>query len=751
MTSGSDKTKAAPAAAVAKSWPKVVAGGIAVLLVALAIASWWLLGRPRATPQPAGPRVQASFVGSAACESCHAAEYRAWKGSQHERAMQHASADTVLGDFNDAKFRYAGVESRFFKRDGKFFVRTDGPDGKLADFEIQYTYGVFPLQQYLIEFPDGRIQALSISWDARPKAEGGQRWFHQYPNERVDYRDELHWTRRAQNWNFMCADCHSTDVRKNYDATTNRFDTKWAEISVGCEACHGPGSNHLAWTRDKTADATKGLTVTFDERRGVSWRIDPVTGNAGRSAPKDSDVEIGVCAQCHARRAQIAEGYHAGEGFLDHYLPALLTPPLYYPDGQQRGEVYIWGSFLQSKMYAKGVTCSDCHDPHSQKTRLSGNGVCAQCHLPAKYDSPAHHFHVAGKPGSRCVDCHMPATTYMVIDPRRDHSMRVPRPDLSASLGTPNACNGCHKDKDARWAEAAMENWYGHQPRGFQQFAAAFDAAERGAAQAGPELVAMLNDPAQPAIVRATAAAALQRYPSPEMLAALRRGLQNFDPLLRHASLGALEALPPEQRAALAAPLLGDPVRTVRIEAARLLAPAAASLVGAQRDAFDAAAKEYVDTLRYTADRPESRTALGTFYGTLGRYNEAERALRSAIALAPRYVPAYANLADLRRAQGRNADAEALLREGLAAVPDDASLHHALGLALVRLRRMPEALRELSRAAALAPDDARFAYVYAVGLNSAGRRAEALKELERALKQHPDDRELRAARAEFAR
>jgi len=742
-------------ARVASGFPKrnaaLVAAGILLLVVALAIAMWWLAGRRPAAPHPAAPQAPAGFVGSAACESCHAAEYRTWKGSQHERAMQHASADTVLGDFNDAKFRYAGVESRFFKRDGKFFVHTDGPDGKLADFEIKYTYGVYPLQQYLIEFPDGRIQALSITWDARPKGEGGQRWFHQYPNEKIDHRDELHWTKRAQNWNFMCADCHSTDVRKNYDAATNRFDTKWAEISVGCEACHGPGSNHLAWTRDKTADATKGLTVTFDERRGVSWRIDPAKGNAERSAPKESDVESGVCAQCHARRAQIAQGYHAGERYLDYYLPALLTPPLYYPDGQQRGEVYVWGSFLQSRMYAKGVTCSDCHDPHSQKTRLPGNGVCAQCHLPAKYDSPAHHFHVAGQPGSRCVDCHMPTTTYMVIDPRRDHSMRVPRPDLSASLGTPNACNGCHKDKDARWAEAAMQKWYGHQPRGFQQFAAAFDAAGRGAAQAGPELVALLNDPGQADIVRATAAAALQRYPSQEMLDALRRGLQNFDPLLRKASLAALEALPPEQRAALAAPLLGDPVRTMRIEAARVLAPAAASLAGAQRAAFDAAAKEYVATLRYNADRPESRTALGTFYGALGRYDEAERALRSAIALAPRYVPAYANLADLRRAQERDADAEAVLREGIASVPDDAGLHHALGLALVRLKRMPEALRELSRAAALAPDDARFAYVYAVGLNSAGRRADALNELERALKRHPDDRELRAARAQFAR
>jgi tetratricopeptide (TPR) repeat protein len=752
VASRSGKRKAAPVAADAKRSPTIVAAGITVLVVALATATWWLVGQERAAPRPAAPRAAASFVGSTACKSCHGAQYQAWKGSQHERAMQRATAATVLGDFDDARFRYAGVESRFYKRDGKFFVRTDGPDGKLADFEIKYTFGVYPLQQYLIAFPDGRIQALSITWDTRPKADGGQRWFRQYPGETIDYRDELHWTRRAQNWNFMCADCHSTDVRKNYDAATNRYDTKWAEISVGCEACHGPGSRHLAWARDKpAADASKGLTVSFDERRGVAWRIDPASGNAVRSAPKDDDVEIGVCAQCHSRRAQIAGGYHAGERYLDHYLPTLLTQPQYYPDGQQRGEDYVWGSFLQSKMHAKGVTCSDCHDPHGQKTRLPGNEVCAQCHLPAKYDSPAHHFHVPRKPGSRCVDCHMPTTTYMVVDPRRDHSMRVPRPDLSASLGTPNACNRCHGDKDAKWAQAALQKWYGHQPRGYQQFAAAFAAAERGAAAAGAELLAVLNDPAQAAIVRATAAEALGRYPSREALQALQRGLENHDALLRRASLAGLEALPPEQRAAIAAPLLRDPVLVVRIEAARLLAPAAASLAGAQRAAFDAAAGEYVATLRYNADRPESRTGLGTFYGTLGRYDEAERALRSALALAPRFVPAYVNLADLHRAQGRDADAEAVLREGLAAVPGDASLHYALGLALVRLKRMPEALHELARAVALAPDNARFAYVYAVGLHSVGRRSDALQELDRALARHPDDRELRDARAQLAR
>lgn len=708
-------------------------------------------GEPR-QPDAAAPRPAPRFVGSAACRECHAPEYQAWQGSQHDRAMQHATASTVLGDFNDAVFRYAGVETRFFTRDGKFFVRTDGADGALADFEVKYTYGVYPLQQYLVEFPDGRVQALSITWNARPKTEGGQRWFHQYPNEKIDHRDELHWTKRAQNWNFMCADCHSTDVRKNYDAREDRFATAWAEINVGCEACHGPGSNHAALAREKPAEAAKGLTVALDQRRGVTWAIDPATGNATRSRPKSGDAEIEVCAQCHARRAQIAEGYHAGRPFLDHYLPSLIAPPLYHVDGQQREEVYVWGSYLQSKMHAKGVTCSDCHEPHSQQIRAPGNAVCAQCHLPAKYDAPSHHFHATGKAGSRCADCHMPATTYMVIDPRRDHGMRVPRPDLTVSIGTPNACTGCHADRPAKWADAALRERHGRAPQGFQTFATAFDAAARGSADASPLLAALVGDPAQPPIVRATAAQLLGGFPSAEMLQAIRRGLADADGLVRLGSLVAADAVPPDQRAALVAPLLGDPLRAVRIEAARLTAAVpAGTLTPAQMAAFDAAADEFIAAQNYNADRPEARTALGTFYAARGRPEDAERLLRSAIALEPRHVPAYVNLADLRRAQGRDADAEAVLREGLAANPDDASLHHALGLALVRLQRMPEALTELRRATQLAPGNTRFAYVHAVGLNSVGRAGDALKEIDRALKRHPDNRDLLLAGALLAR
>lgn len=727
------------------TWPAITVG--AALVAGVLFAT---LGR---SPEPPAVTAQGEpeFIGSTACTECHADAYQAWQGSQHQLAMQHATEATVRGDFNDAKFNYAGVESTFFRRDGKYFVRTDGPDSALADFEIKYTYGVYPLQQYLIEFPDGRIQALSIAWDSHAKDAGGQRWFHLYPAERVDHRDELHWTKRSQNWNFMCADCHSTDVRKNYDAATDTFRTKWSEISVGCEACHGPGSRHSEWAKAHGADPTRGLTVALDERHGATWKIDPTTGNATRSDAKRTDREIEVCAQCHARRAQIAEGYHAGKPFLDYYRPALLSAGLYYPDGQQRDEVYIWGSYLQSKMHRAGVTCSDCHEPHSQKLRAEGNAVCAQCHSPAKYDAPSHHFHKPGR-GARCVDCHMPAATYMVVDPRRDHSMRIPRPDLSVALDVPNACNGCHADKTAQWADEAVRKWHGHRPEGFQRFAATLAAAERGDARAGGNLAVLSGDLSQPAIARATAAEALARFPSQSALAALQRGVTDADPLVRRASVTALATVPLERRVPLVAPLLDDPVRKVRIEAVSSLAGAAdTALDPAQRASFDRAAAEFEAVQRYNADRPEARTALGSFYAQRGRYADAEKEFQAATAMDPRYVPAYVNLADMRRSQGRDADAEAVLREGLKQFPENAALQHTYGLALARLKRMPEALDALAQAARLAPDDARFAYVYAVALNSVGKTREAITEVDRALARHADDRDLLNAGAAFAR
>ncbi len=712
----------------------------AVLLSAVALG-WWLLPRP---PQaaPAAIVAQAHYVGTQACAQCHDKQHAAWQGSQHQLAMQHATPASVLGDFNNAHFTYAGVTSTFFQRDGKYFVRTDGKDGKLADFEVKYTYGVAPLQQYLVEFPDGRIQALSIAWDTRPKPQGGQRWYHLYPKERITHTDPLHWTRAAQNWNFMCAECHSTDVHKNYDAASDTFKTTWSEISVGCEACHGAGSAHVDWARNKGSASDKGLAVRFDERAGAHWAIDAATGNAKRSAPRATRKEIETCALCHARRGQIWEGHVPGRPLADTHQPALLSAGLYEDDGQMRDEVYNYGSFLQSRMYQQGVTCSDCHDPHSGKLREPGNGVCFQCHSAEKYGGQAHTGHPLTPELASCPACHMPVRNYMVVDSRHDHSFRVPRPDLSVQYGTPNACNDCHKDKSAQWAASAIEKWHGPQRKGLQAWTPAFHAARTGSADSKNLLLATAQDRSQPAIGRATAYAELADYLSPNLVSEVQKGLHDEDEIVRLGALRGLAGVPAEQRWGLANHLLTDPVRAVRIEAVSFLLPVPEqSLTPEQRAALDKGIAEYIAVQQVNADRPEGHVNLGLLYSQRNQLDKAEAQYKAALALDPGFVRGYVNLADLYRSMGREADGEKLLRAALQTAPREAVLHHTLGLLLVRQKRYAEAIAELGAAARLAPADARYAYVYAIALDSTGKRREALKVLEASYSRHPADRD----------
>jgi predicted CXXCH cytochrome family protein len=570
------------------------------------------------------------YVGSAQCASCHVTEYAAWRSSQHAQAMQDATPKTVLGRFDGTTFVNAGVRYVFSRRGDTSIVNTIGGDGTPHDYVVRYTFGVWPLQQYLVELPNGRVQALLVAWDARP-APHGQRWFSLTPGAEAAHTDPFHWTGRQYNWNYMCADCHSTAVRKQYDARTDAFHTTFAEINVSCEACHGPSSGHLIWAKYPAVIRNvlwhdDGIPSRFTDRRGVVWSIDSATGNAHRNAPRPSDHEIETCAQCHARRNHIAEGYTAGADLLDYYTPLPVLTGMYFPDGQQRDEVYTYGSFLQSRMYSAGVTCADCHDPHTQQLRRPGNQVCLQCHRSAKYDVPTHHFHAMGGSGAQCVSCHLPDTTYMQIDSRHDHSIRIPRPDRSVTLGVPNACNRCHTDRSAQWAGDAVARWYPHRNPGFQRFAGAFAADDRGDASAIDSLVAVANDPTEPWMVRSSALARMAPYPTPIALAAAKRWSSDSVALVRFYALEILNGFGDQDRVAVAAPLLRDPRRSIRQEAAWMLAPVATSLTGQSRAAFDAAAAEFIDSQRYNADRAPNRLRLASFFGELGQYDSAAAA-----------------------------------------------------------------------------------------------------------------------------
>jgi tetratricopeptide (TPR) repeat protein len=717
----------------------VAAASLAAL--GLVAADWYV-----ALPEDAQPQ----YVGRGACIECHQAQHAAYEGSHHDLAMDRATEATVLGDFHDAELEHHGIRARMFRRDGKFFVHTEGPDGQMADFEVKYVFGVDPLQQYLVEFDRpadmpphevARLQVLRWSWDTRNK-----RWFHLDPpdvKERLDPSDELHWTGLAQRWNTMCADCHSTNLQRNYDVQRGQYRTTWSEIDVSCEACHGPGSLHVQLARAKW--------FFWDRRRGYAL---------ARLKDASNWPQVQACAPCHSRRRVLAEGYQAGCNYYDYFANELLGAGTYHADGQILDEVYELGSFVQSKMFHKNIRCTDCHDPHSLKLRHTGNQVCTSCHQhPAgKYDGAIHHRHADGSPGAQCVNCHMPSTTYMELDPRRDHSLRVPRPDLSVQLGTPNACTGCHlrdavlpgvaggstpADKAAwqqrddlkeyadwlaaarrgdevararlaevdRWADATLARWYGPQRRLEKHFATALHAAREMRTGADAALRELLADRQQPAIARATAALELVAWleGSRDNHAALRGALADRDPQVRAAAVLALaqDASPPVVSAL--AKLLGDPTRLVRTEAARALAQSggASQLGPDERAAFHRALTECLAAAEADRDRAAGHLTLGILYESLGQLEQAEEAYRTAIRVEPRSIGPRTNLAALYDRRWQQAQQQALRLVQAGQRPQAEQALAALGALPLWIQQLrEEELALLERDALLAPDNA---------------------------------------------
>ena len=703
-----------------RSWriAGIAALGVIVFSVPLYVARETQRNATDVAPVMSG----ASFVGREQCIDCHTQAYELWLGSDHDNAMDIASEQTVLGDFNDIEFEHGGVTSRFYKQGDEHFVFTEGPGGEMAEFEVRYTFGVEPLQQYLVPFPGGRLQALPIAWDTER-----QRWFALYPDTRIAAGDWLHWTRNGQNWNGMCAECHSTNLRKGYDAENKTFNTTWSEIDVSCEACHGPGSQHVAWAE-----------------------IDPMGrpevedyGLVVRSSSVDNRQQVEMCAPCHSRRGEVGDYDHSQVNLLENVVPSLLEEGIYHPDGQILEEDYVWGSFVQSKMYRHGVRCNDCHDVHSLVLHKEGNELCLQCHQGDTYDTDTHHFHqqvVDGEPsdGALCVKCHMPEQLYMVVDYRADHSIRVPRPDLSLKIGVPNACSqsGCHNDQSVEWSVQAYTEWYGKARK--PHFGTVLAAARAGEVGAQDGLTSLVENPLYPAIVRATALSASQAYPGEQTSRLMQRALNDDEALLRHTAVEGVAAETPERLVELLAPLLFDSVRAVRISAASRLGAVGREYFKAyQREALDKELAEYIEAMKASLDFAAAGMNLGNFYNSQGNAEEAEHYYRAALDVDDLFYPAKMNLAILLSQQGKNDETEQLLREVLAAYPDEHDASYSLALLLVSLNRIDEALTFLAQASAGMPQRPRVHYNYGLLLAQLEKDVEAEKALRQALHLEP--------------
>lgn len=740
-----------------KSKRLVLIAAAAMLLVAGGVfADYW-------STRPA--EIQATFVGRDACAACHEEETAAFVGSDHDKAMDLATDATVLGDFNDATLDHDGMTSRMFRDGKKFMVRTDGPSGELEDFEVKYVFGVFPLQQYMVEFdrtPDmpahevSRLQVLRISWDSRDK-----RWFYLRPPDVTDKLlpdDPLHWTGIAQRWQTMCADCHSTNLKRNFDPVANQYHTTFSEIDVSCEACHGPGSLHVELANEKS--------FFWDRHHGYGL---------AKLKGLDPQPQLQSCAPCHSRRGLLDDAFRPGDLFTDHYHLELMQPSTYHADGQIKDEVYVYGSFIQSRMHHQGIRCTDCHDPHSLKLKHNGNETCTSCHQHSagKYDVPSHHHHAVGMPGAMCVNCHMPHTTYMDVDQRRDHSLRVPRPDLSVKLGTPNACSHCHvadrlesldgavKDEFAgkeysqwlaaaeagnqtiadaiqqtdQWCDQACETWYGDerkQPYHFAEPIVAFRRGEPGSIDGMLQLVMKPDDQAS-AMGRASGLSELIQSGRPESVAAALKVLGDADEavIVRAAAVAAFMVTSPTVTRKNLMPLLQDPSRLVRTEAARTLVSSGTyqTLTGSEQLRVDQAIGEVRDALMATADRAGAHMAWAMLCEGRGRYDDAIAAYETAIRVEPNTTGPRSNLATLLEnlaTQTRRPDSDELIRR----------------VGELRQSELPL----LSRDAKLAPDNAVVQYRYGLALYLGGKWDQALHKIETAIGLAPDVAEYRQAR-----
>jgi predicted CXXCH cytochrome family protein len=659
-------------------------------------------------------KLEATYVGDRACQPCHKEAFQDWKISHHALSMQEATDSTVLGDFNDVVFEGDGVQTQFYKRGNRFFVNTQDGDGIYREYEVEYTFGVEPLQQYLVKFSKGRYQALRTAWDT----EKGQ-WFDLNPNMSIAPEEWIHWSNGGSNWNVMCADCHSTDLRRNYVAESDSFHTTWSAINVSCEACHGPGKQHIdhvasGFVDGKSSDDTPLLYLT---------------------ATSSSADQVDHCAPCHSRRTSVSEHYNHTGSLLNHFIPAILRPGLYHADGQILDEVFVYGSFLQSKMYHNNVRCTDCHNPHTLKLKFEGNKLCLQCHKPDLYNVPDHHFHEMDTESAECISCHMPGKNYMVNDFRRDHSFRVPRPDQSVKYGVPNACNQCHADKGAKWAASAIDRWFG--PNRKPHFSDILTEAYSGASKSLEDMITLALDTSQPTIVRATATDFLASVQSAESIEARIKNLSDSANLIRYTALQGFVNLSENQRIQIASPLLSDSVCAVRMAAAKLLSNLPIDKLGKSNKALVKPLKEYINYLKRQEHFPDGLLEMAMYHQRRGDFKQAEHAYLKAIELDNYNNGARMNLAMLYHENQMKNQAEEMFRAVIASEPKYGQAYFYLGLLLAESGRLSEANQYLEKAIEIEPMNTRIYYNRGLILQNLSKVDEAEKIFKKGLSTNP--------------
>ncbi|ABG39972.1 Tetratricopeptide TPR_2 [Paraglaciecola sp. T6c] len=702
------------------------------------------------------------YAGAQACQGCHQSEYDQWQQSDHFKAMQTASKDTVLGDFGDIEVRFHDIATRFFIENGEYKITTTNKQNKVETFDVPYTFGFYPLQQYLIDVGEGKLQAFNIAWDSRSEEEGGQRWYHLQPIEKITPEHPFFWQRHFQNWNSRCADCHTTDLKRNFEPKTNAFDTQFSEVNVACESCHGPAGQHIKLAKsDSLSKDHSGFSQLLPAVKNFAFSPNNPIAHADG---KPNNSEVNVCARCHSLRTPLSHPFSVNkendkdthgknaiihsanqpqQSFVDDNRLEWIRAPFYHANGSINEEVFVAGSFMQSKMQHAGVTCSNCHNAHTGKVKIQGNGLCLQCHQAETFNSPEHHHHTPQTEGAMCVNCHMPEKTYMGVDDRRDHSFLIPDLSFDNAASEPQSCLACHDKDDKHWRETSHKLWGSNSK--VNEWKVAREHVQNLAPQGLSEAITYIQNPEYSYLRRASLLADLSQYRSQEGVNIALENLESDNALLRRAAVESLNILGPQARWQVLSQKLDEPSKAVRFEMARTLVESVGQLSRSDKAKLMPLLNEYRDMLAMNADSPITQLALGHLASNLGDLAGAEQAYLTAYRIEPSYIPVLIQVSEFYRQQGQDAKGARYLQEALQIEPNNAQANHALGLFKIRQKQYGQALANLKISAHSDEALPSFAYVYSVALDHQGQTAVAIKELEQAHQRWPADTDVLSA------
>ncbi|GAA0784128.1 MULTISPECIES: ammonia-forming cytochrome c nitrite reductase subunit c552 [Pseudomonadati] len=688
-----------------------------------------------------------NYIGNKSCGDCHQSEVINWQQSHHAKAMLPANDDNVLGDFNQTRFESKDGWTVFSKDPAGYYIET-GQNGKTGKrYKVPYVFGYHPLQQILVDIGGGRLQAYTVAWDARKKADGGQRWYNLYENTHIP-NSPFDWQGQFNNWNARCAQCHSTNLKRGFNENTKHYNTTFSEVNVSCEACHGSAEKHVNLSSEaQQTTANSGFKKPLHKKS--NWVFKPgkvIAERTDTSMLSLGNSQLDHCAACHSRRTSLTDSNDPGE-YSQHYIPRLAVPDLYHNDGQILDEVFVYGSFSQSKMATAGVVCSNCHEPHSGKVLAVDNSLCAQCHLSTEFDTPQHTLHKASSAGALCIDCHMPSTRYMGVDDRRDHAFRIPNPWVSEQLGTSDVCLGCHQDKDSKWSQQQLEHKKASVFGRFDDIGSALLLNQTDPTKGQANIAKLVLDPSQPPMRRAVLLSHLDMS-KVENMQVLNEAANSEESLVKLGVIDVLERSPQQLQLQVGFGLLYDDHKNVRLKAIQLLAPAfRGQLPEKAQQPMQDALLEAVITYQQQQDLLSAQIALADLAYKIGDLEQAQLQYQKAILIQPSFLPSKLNLASVYRETNQLDKAQVLLEEILTIEPKHPMALHNLGLIYVIKRNWLKALESLKQAKHIEPENARFAFVYVLALEGSGDKITALQEVAELEQRTPGDPALKALRA----